>query len=346
MTLKKETKKSDCTMLIFILMLLTGFVIYYLFLSPEHFYADDPSTQPNNCPTVPEPIYKSIISKSSGVGINITAIDSANKIYQIQSIPVNQTDILGGVYAIGDDGLLTVVVQNINDTTQQWKFVLQNTVGSQSVYSVQPNSQVDSNIPLALQYENGNLSLRPYNAQFDSQRWLLSTNKFNRGIPVLSFNPLSLYTPEFNANGTVTGSTGFTNSLNDQNTQQATDVLNLIKMGFNQYLSQLNQTTNGTGNTSESSLGNGDNTINVNLNMSRSSSSFTDVNGTKSKSTNVLDLLDKYESASNPNDQSDFTLYKLTDLQNSMNTENSRYSNALNPNDWVYKSIGNCNCQL
>ena len=346
------SKTQQRNLLILSLFLIIGFVIYYVFMKPEHFYGEEQNTN-DNCPLLPPPTYNSIVSKYSGVGLNINPvtpeignINNQEQLYQIKSIPLTKNDVLGGVYAVTDDNSLTIVIQNKNDINQLWTLNQITDTQNNTVYIVKPYLQKISGVDYALQYENGTLSFRPFDSLYQSQHWLPSTSTFNKGIPILFFNPLSIYTPEFNPNGSVSGTV---NNLDNQNNKQVTDVLNLVKQGVQQYMSQLNTATQNTGTISSSSIGNSSNPLNVNLTISKnnSTSSFTDVNndGTPSPTSSVIDLLNKYESATSPDNNDDFTLYKLTDLESSIKNKTSRYS-SINPNDWVYKSIGTCNCQL
>jgi hypothetical protein len=319
-------------------------------MKPEHFYNDNDI--PDNCPTQPL-TYNSIISKYSGIGINIKSVtpeisnlSTEQQLYQIESIPVYKTDILGGVYAVSDDNTLTIVIQNKNDINQLWILHEITDAQNNTVYIVKPYLQKVSGVEFALQYENGTLSYRPFDINFQSQQWILSTSTFNKGIPILSYNPLSIYTAEFNPNAVVSGNSNI-NNLDNQNTRQVNDVLNLVKQGVQQYMSQLSTTTNNTGNISSSSIGNESNPLNINLSIAKNNQeSFIDVTNTPTPTSSVIDLLNKYEAATTPFDKSDYTLYKLTDLEGLLKNTTSRYSSNLDPDEWVYKSIGSCNCQL
>lgn len=347
------SKSYQRNLIILSLFLVIGFVIYYVFMKPEHFYVEKNNETSNNCPITQPTTYNSIISKYSGVGLNITSvtpeignISNQIQLYQIKSIPLTKNDVLGGVYAVTDDNSLTIVVQNKNDINQLWTLEEMKDNSNTTVFSVKPYLQKISEVDYALQYENGTLSFRPFDSTYQAQHWLPSTSTFNKGIPILSFNPLSLYTPEFNPNGSVSGTI---NNLDNQNNKQVNEVLNLVKQGVQQYMTQLSSTSQNTGTISSSSIGNSSNPLNVNLTISKnnSTSSFTDIiNDNPVPTSSIIDLLNKYESATTPNDDTDFTLYKITDLESNLKKNTSRYSNSLNPDDWVYKSIGSCNCQL
>jgi hypothetical protein len=331
------------------LALLTGFVIYYLYLKPEHFVV---TTTPNTvCPTLARPPVGSIISKFSGVGINVTPVTPTStatgrtKLYIIESIPVSSNDVLGGVYSITDDNLLTIVIKNINDINQLW--TLNKTKDSKGItcYIVMPYLQKVKGLQFALQYENGNLSFRPYSQNYEAQQWLVSETRFNKGIPILNYNPVSVYTPEFNPNGN-TSSRSTLSGLDDQNAQKVDDVVNLIKQSVQQYMSQLTTSTAGTNKVSASSFGNSTNPLNVNImlsNSGKSVSGFADV-PSPSESNSVIALLDKYEAAENPIDKSSFTLYRRSDLESSI--QDALPITSMGMDNYVSSRIGSCNCKI
>lgn len=347
------TSSETKTIIKFIaLALLTGFVIYYLYLKPEHFVVTTkPVTSKSNtvCPTLEPPPIGSIISKFSGVGINVTPVNPTGtatgnqKLYVIESIPVSSNDVLGGVYSITDDNLLTIVVKNTNDINQLWTFTQIKDASGVTCYVVMPYVQKVKGVQFALQYENGNLSFRPYSKTYEAQHWLTSTTRFNKGIPILNYNPVSVYTPEFNPYGN-TSSRSTLSGLDDQNAQKVDDVVNLIKQSVQQYMSQLNTSTAGTNTVSASSFGNSKNPLNVNVMLSNNGkSSFTDV-PSPSESNSVIALLDKYEAAQNPIDKSSFTLYRRSDLESAI--QDALPITSMGMDNYVSSRIGSCNCKL
>lgn len=370
-----DNKTKKCCLVIFALMLLTGLTVYYLFMKPEHFTVivnspndsstsgDDSTTEYDDstidtttvsCPTQRPLAWKSIISKLSGIGLNINAItpqggvsNSDQQLYVIESIPTTKTDVLGGVYAIDSNNLLTIVIKNENDINQFWILNQITDSNAENCYNVMPYIQNVAGIQYALQYENANLSFRPYSPTYTSQHWLASQTVFTKSIPILNYNPASLYTPEFNSLG---NNNVFSNNLNDQNNKQVNDVINLIKQSVQQYMGQLTSSTAGTNNISSSSFGNSANPLNINVMLEKQNTSkFMDIpNPTGSSPTdsnNVISLLDKYESATNPPvDDSGFMLYKKTDLQNSL--QSKMPITSINMNDYVKNPISSCNCKM
>jgi len=310
------------------------------------------TTKPNTtpaytCPPPTPPIPASIISRYFGVGFNVDLIINTNTSvsnYIIEHTPINSTGTLGGVYAISSDGLLTIKLRNDQDPTQWWTITkVVDSTALTPFYSVQPVS----NPTFALQYENGNLAIRPYTTPgFEGQKWLTSLNKVTRGIPVLNYSPGSLFTAEFDPYSTTNSISQ--NNLNTQNNQQVTDVVNAVKSGIQQYLAQMN-TSNPSGQISESSLGNKEMPLNINLNLSGSSegisskgiSGFTDVTGSTTDE-DVLSLLDKYNSSKTSNNN---MLYSSNDLLGQIST-NNQGCKAFNINDYTSNRVSSCNCKL
>jgi hypothetical protein len=204
-----------------------------------------------------------------------------------------------------------------------------------------------SNEPqMALQYENGNLAIRPINpdVDFENQKWITSTTKITRSIPALNYGPASLFTAEFNPYAGSATSTS-SSSLNQQNNQQVTDVINLIKSNIKQYIDTVSNNQSSTGYiqpTSSSSLGNKDMPLNINVNLGTGKSSFADITGTTTK-TDLLSLLDKYEKVQtgsvSPN-----MLYTGTDLQTALQTVGG--CSSVNIDDYTSNRVSTCNCKL
>ncbi len=352
------------------LMMITGFILYFMYMRIEHFdicdtTPNDPScitttsamtTRPmttipmtTSAYTCPQPklVPSSIVSRYFGVGFNIDLIANTNTTvsnYVIEHIPISSSGTIGGVYAISSDGLLTIKLRNDQDPTQWWSInpVVDSTT-TNIFYSVQPTS----NPTFALQYENGNLAIRPYYAPgFEGQKWLQSPNRITRGIPVLNYSPGSLFTAEFDPYSTTNSITQ--NNLTSQNNQQVSDVITSVKTGIQQYLAQMNN-SNPSGQISASSLGNKEMPLTVNLNLSGSSggisansiSGFTDVIGSTTNE-DVLSLLDKYDSSKTSGNN---MLYSSDDLISQIST-NSQGCKAFNINDYTSNRVGSCNCKL
>ena len=408
--------------IILFLMIITGFVIYYMYLKPEKFTniqenfettttsaitttlanttipnttipnttISNITTIPNTtiptpaftCPDLNPKIPVAIVSRYFGVGFNIYPVKSTssnilqNQTYLIEHIPITTTGTSGGMYAISSDGSFTIKLKNNEDSTQWWSMIELTDPIDNSVYQVMiPNS-----IPtVALQYANGNLSIRPYTAPgFEGQKWLKSDTIVTRGIPVLNYSPSSMFTTEFDPYSTT--SSVNMNSLSDSNNKQVSDVITAVKSGIQQYLSQTSNSQN-NGQISSSSLGNKNMPLSVNLNLggggargsssgsgsgggARGSSSgsssggsggsgtssstsgisfFDNVTGSASDS-EILSILDKYE-AKSANSFGSQTIYSQNDLQNSLNTS-STGCKLVNINDYTPNRVSTCNCKI
>lgn len=353
-------KTNKNLLIIFLLMLTTGLLIYYLYMKPslkERFTEPIISTTPQiTCPqaTIAQ-LPVSIVSRFFGIGFNIypannttqatlpTNITNTN-LFLIEHIPVVYNNTLGSMYAISSDGQLTIKLRNDQDPTQWW-VLTSKTDNTSSYYTITPFTQ-NISTSMALQYENGNLALRPYTTPgFESQKWITSTIKITRGIPVLNYNPASMFTPEFDPYSTSTNINS--TSLTQQNSQQVSDVLSAIKANIQQYLTQI-------GNTNQtispvSSLGNQEAPLNINLNLGGGSipggstlSAFANISGTTT-SADILSLLDKYESTNGSNPNAD-TLYSTNDLQSALN--NSGGCSTINIGDYTSGRVSSCNCKL
>ena len=371
-----DKSKTNLTIILF-LMIITGFIIYFMYLKPENFVCPDPSnpscttipntTMPNTtrtnttipnttrsvgnvnliCQNIPTNFPAAIISRYFGVGFNVYPVTASssnvtpNQIYLIEHIPITSTGTSGGMYSISSDGTFTIKIKNINDPTQWWYMIELTDPIDNSLYQIM---QSYSNTAMALQYANGSLSIRPYTAPgFEGQKFIKSNTLVSRGIPVLNLSPGSMFTTEFDPYSTTSSIS--TNSLSDSNNKQVTDVIGAVKSGIQQYLSQMSSSQSSNQVTS-SSLGNKDMPLNVNFNLGSSSngiSNFANVTGTTSD-TDILSILDKYEakSQSNPNSQ---VLYSQNDLQNQLDTT-SNGCKLLNINDYTSNRVSTCNCKL
>ena len=280
--------------------------------------------------------FKSIMSRYFGIGFNIEYFEQQDA-YLINHIPTISNGTLGGCYAITSDNLLTIRLKNRFDNTQLWKMT-EKTDTISKYYIVQPKD----NTNFSLQYENGNLALRPYNStsSFESQKWLLTNTEITRSIPVLNYSPGSLFTSEFDPYSTPAQ---YSSSLTEQNTQQVNDVLNSVKAGLQQYLGQLdnkNQTTQ----VSSSSLGQKDTPLNINLNLSPKNnqvSSFADIG---ELSTDMTDIMNRYGTTSTNQVSNSTQLYKKSDLENEINK--SQGCKLFNINDYTSSRVASCNCKL
>jgi hypothetical protein len=365
-----KTKKN---FIIILLMLITGLLIYYLYMKPTDTYTyiekftEPITTQPiTTQPITTQPQFTcpqatiaqlpiSIISRFFGIGFNIypanntiqstlpTNITNTN-LFLIEHIPVVHNNALGSMYAISSDGQLTIKLRNDQDSTQWW-ILTTKTDNKSTYYIITPFTQTST--PLALQYENGNLSLRPYtDTDYESQKWITSTSKITRGIPVLNYNPASLFTPEFDPYSTTTNINSTT--LTQQNNQQVSNVLSTIKANIQQYLTQIGSTNQSVPPVSASSLGNKDMPLNINLNLGSNTqggstlSAFANITGTTTP-TDILKLLDRYENTTGTPNNTD-TLYLTTDLQSALNK--SGECTTVNIGDYTSNRVSSCNCKL
>ena len=376
-----KTKKN--LTIILLLMIITGFIIYYMYLKPESFYVcPDPAdptcnTAPNvstpnvstpnvsapnvstpnvstpnvstplvyTCPNPTPTVPVAIVSRYFGIGFNIYPVVSQSNTYLIEHIPITTTGIYGGMYSISSDGTFTIKLRNNDDTTQWWTMI-ELTDTDKSLYEVMTPQ---SNPETALQYANGSLSLRPYTAPgFEGQKWLKSKTTVTRGIPVLNYSPASMFTTEFDPYST---NSSITNNLSDENSKQVSDVVNAVKNGIEQYLSKTSR-SHLNGQMSSSSLGNKSMPLSVNLNLSGGSGSnpsqgisyFDNVTGSASN-TDILSILDKYEAKSANSTSGSQTIYSTNDLQNTLNTSTGGCK-LLNINDYTSSRVSTCNCKL
>jgi hypothetical protein len=374
-----EIKLSKPKMFILaLLILISGLILYYLYLKPhtdpfynynsniETFTTTEANTTSANTitgETIPTcvvvtspPVPPAIMSRFFGIGFNIYPANISNQstlptntpntsnLYLIEHIPVQNTGTLGGMYSISASGLLTIKLKNDQDPTQWWSFNQLNDSKS-NYYVLIPFSQINSTEKMALQYENGNLAIRPYTEPgTESQKWIFSNKPINRGIPVLNYNPISLYTPEFDPYSTSNNITS--SNITQQNNQQISEVVNLIKNNIEQYLKTIGANQN-VPQISASSIGNKETPLNINLKLSggNTASAFANIDGTTS-SNDVLNLLDKYENITSGNSNIDpnITLINSSNLQTAMN--NYIGCPKINIKDYTSNRVSSCNCKL
>ena len=360
--------------IIVLLMIVTGLLIYYLYMKPENFTGPQTTgaqttvaqttgaqtTAPQvTCPQATSTqLPLSVVSRYFGIGFNVYPANNTNQstlptnitnsnLFLIEHIPVVHNNTLGSMYAISTDGQLTIKLRNDQDPTQWWVLAIR-TDGSSRYYVITPFTQ--NTTEMALQYENGNLALRPYTSPgFESQKWITSSNKVTRGIPVLNYNPASMFTPEFDpysSSNNVSSS-----SLSQQNSQQVSEVMNAVKANIQQYLAQIGSTQNSVPPVSSSSLGNKDMPLNINLNLGGGSTSgiaggstlsaFANIDGSTTPN-DILSLLNKYENITGTNDTQ--YLYSTSDLQTALNKNGGCPS--LNIGDYTSNRVSTCNCKL
>jgi len=221
-----------------------------------------------------------------------------------------------------------------------WKFI-EHTDTTSTYIIINPLIKDD----FALQYENGNLALRPYNIinNFENQKWIVKDTIVSRGIPVLNYSPTSLFTAEFDPYASTTDS--YSNNITEQNTQQMNEVINGIKIGFQQYLGQLDN-KNQTDGVSTSFLGRKENPLNINLNLNskeKQISGFADISNNNDLPNDMISIMDRYGTDNSTG--SKFTeLFRKTDLANELS--NKQGCKLLNINDYTSNRVGSCNCKL
>jgi hypothetical protein len=363
--------KQKDIILIALLMLVSGLLIYYVYLKPEGFVETSTAPQttiPSNCPPPIPPLPVAVLSRYFGVGFNIyptngttastifssstatstpttaSTASSTNPIFIIEHIPVVYNGSVGSMYAVSN-GQLTIKLRNDLDTEQWWVFNKVSNATS-TYYNLIPYNMLNATPQLALQYENGNLSIRPMNAGFESQKWIFSNTPITRGVPVLNYGPASLFTPEFNP-FTSNNLSSTSSSVSQSNNQQVNDVINFIKTNIQQYLAAVGTTPQGTiPAVSTSSLGNKDMPLNINVNLGSggrgtSVSAFDNVSGTTT-GTDLLSLLNKYEVSQTGTSSN--TLYSGTDLATALQTNQG--CPALNIGNYTSSRVSTCNCKL
>ena len=401
-------KDVNYNVIIFILMLVTGCIIYFMYFQSIEKFVDPSSTpaytwpsstpaytwpsstpantQPSSTPAntlpsttpfstipsttpsitkssstttapvcVPAPTLPttSVLSRFFGVGFNINKVKYNDAdAYIINHIPTVSNGTLGGCYAISQDSLLTIKLKNSLDNTQLFTITQNKFTDSVGMYfTIIPVS----NKSFALQYESGNLALRPYNPDniYESQKWIMSGNKITRGIPVLNYSPGSLFTAEFDPYSTPSTNT---NNITDSNVQQINDVVSAVKSGIQKYLGQLDNKQQ-LEQVSASSLGQKDQPLNINFSINSDSetkgnklstlkqkSRFENVSN-QSTSLDMINIMDKYgPSSSGKSNNDNLQLYKKSDLENEVSK--SQGCKMLNINDYTSNRVGSCNCKL
>lgn len=342
--------------IIVLLMIITGLLIYYLYMKPENFETTTQgitTTQPQvTCTQVTTPpLPLSIVSRYFGIGFNVYPANNTNQsvlptnmrntnLFLIEHIPVVHNNTLGSMYAISTDGQLTIKLRNDQDPTQWW-ILTSKSDSSSTYYTIIPFTQ--NTTEMALQYENGNLALRPYTSPgFESQKWITSSNKVTRGIPVLNYNPASMFTPEFDPYSSSNNLTS--SSLSQQNSQQVSEVMNSIKANIQQYLKQIGSTQDSVPPVSASSLGNKEMPLNINLNLGGGGSTlsaFANIDGSTTPN-DILSLLNKYENTTGANDTE--YLYSTSNLQSALDKNGG--CESLNIGDYTSNRVSTCNCKL
>jgi hypothetical protein len=199
---------------------------------------------------------KSIISKYSGIGINVTPADFPNysggnvdSNYQVMVESAN-TSIPKGALAVSNTGVFSKSLINNLDTNQLWKLKkitsvddLKTLIGNPTMIVSPVNNPYFVVVALnslttapvrALQYENGTLSVRPL-GDYVAQQWDLSPVNVTPGIPILNNNQLSSFSPEY-VDGGVENSVAMANaSKNNELMSKLNQILGFVQAtGINQ----------------------------------------------------------------------------------------------------------------
>lgn len=181
----------------------------------------------SNCPPVEPPVWyenspiSSIISRYTGIGINVCASDSINcDVGNINSsylinIQTPNDEIPQGVLTVKGNGSFTTEIQS-NSPEQMWKIIKINNATDFGLYSTEnaintrypyylclkepvrrtdQGGNIGDNPNLALQYENGSISVRLL-GDFESQKWLIRDTSINQQ-PLNILNGISAYSPEY-----------------------------------------------------------------------------------------------------------------------------------------------------
>jgi len=324
---------------IIILIIIISSIAYGIQYGVEHFYTISPT------PVIPTPVIptcipvvqpwwmlspvKSVISKYSGVGVNVASTDSPdgstgtiNSKYLVFIQSPNPAIPKGAVSVDNSSGVFTTITPNGSDINQLWNIVLissANDLSKLMITSTNPtpiitntiypyyviitnNSNSSENSKRVLQYENGSLSVRLL-GDYAAQRWDISPNSIvNPGVVVVGNNQLSSFSPEYVGNGVM--AQGQSQSLSQINSTSA----NQIMTSLNKILGYL-QSTGANSNPSSSIFGNKPLSLNVSVggNPNRivsdatsritSIGSFKDVSSTTgTKAPSAVSLLDAYTS--------------------------------------------------
>lgn len=233
------------------------------FVLPEDTPLPDVTTMPPCKPQTPTPTswwsttsVKSIISKYSGIGINVTPTDFLNysggnvdSNYQVMVESAN-TSIPKGALAVSNTGVFSKSLINNLDTNQIWKLKkitsaddLKTLIGNPTMIVSPVNNPYFVVVALnslttapvrALQYENGTLSVRPL-GDYVAQQWDLSPVNVTPGIPILNSNQLSSFSPEY-VDGGVANSVAMANaSKNNEIMSTLNQILGFVQAtGINQ----------------------------------------------------------------------------------------------------------------
>ena len=373
-------KNKHVLLIILMLMIVTGFIIYFMYMRIEHFTSTAAATiasttasstiasttaaatiasttVANNtasstipsitnmpaatCPPVIPPVPNSIISRYFGVGYNIKPVPNQLNYYTIQYVPT----LTSSTQTLGGVFIMT-------DDTNALSYEAQNDAYNRQWWKIIPikNSKSKTYIvqpfkettpPLALQYENGNLALRVY----DNMN-IYEGQKWLVSQQVMS---TAIRTKDYMAASLFTpefdmypskNNSGNGTTLDDKNKKQADDVINVVKTGILEYLKQMG-TAQPTG-PSASSLGQKAMPININLNLTESPSKV-------SSFSNISHFANVDGSVT------DADVLSLLDKYNSNQTSTSdlfkqmatnKGCKTFNIGDYTSNRVSSCNCKI
>ena len=204
---------------------------------------------------------KSIISRYTGIRLNVCASDSSdcnvgniNSTY-IVLVDTPNGDIPKGVLTVQGNGSFSTEVQT-NSPTQLWNLILIEKPADFQMYSTETPTNtrypyylclktqnrksdpddLETNPNLALQYENGSLSVRLL-GDYESQKWLINPDPVeNLPVMILNNNQYSGFSPEFLQTGNrdpnfnvPAGMNNAVHQLNTLNSRQVMESLNQIQ---------------------------------------------------------------------------------------------------------------------
>lgn len=214
---------------------------------------------PDNRPWTASKPVRSITSRYTGISLNVCPTSSATcDIGNINSeyivlITTPNNDLPEGALTVNSDGSFTTNVQT-NANNQTWRLIhitspsdLQTYLpetqtalttssgkypyyiclktptkehGSSSGTGTDTTVDLENDPNLALQYENGSISVRPL-GEYESQKWLIKENPIEQqSIMILNNNQYTRFTPEF-----IQSNNGGVNNLDNLTTMNQHNVL-------------------------------------------------------------------------------------------------------------------------
>ena len=276
---------------------------------------------------------KSIISRYTGIRLNVCASDSSdcnvgniNSTY-IVLVDTPNGDIPKGVLTVQGNGSFSTEVQT-NSPTQLWNLILIEKPADFQMYSTETPTNtrypyylclktqnrksdpddLETNPNLALQYENGSLSVRLL-GDYESQKWLINPDPVeNLPVMILNNNQYSGFSPEFLQTGNrdpnfnvPAGMNNAVHQLNTLNSRQVMESLNQIQ--------QLLESQGGTTPPTTTTFGDAPITVNLKLGGTPPSLGVTSESAENQENfqttSNIDNLLNQYEKQTNQEDPQD-----------------------------------------